>query len=318
MLVVRRTWLSLHEGVQKGAANVSIMHIVGVMCGIIYYLWKTAPPKTCNLQATQQSGAGGWAANRFTSDEAGAWTSRGKQPRNGGSTGAESRLQQAPPSAWPVRMPTGSDSSTRRQLTHDMLLPGSGGSAVPGLVGMQRGRGVPSVWTAALAQQPSLQGVVPQPHAEPHAVAQHPSLLAAQRQLREDQAAMDALAAEHHREQVQHAQQRQEHLAEVLPRQQLLSQGSLVGGPALAAKGSAESLGRLQRQAGPSVAVARAQDSPGARLRLRLQDLRQMQEQHQVTSQLAVHSADSMAMPEGPHAACRQAPCTPTSCHLKG
>ena len=278
-----------------------------------------APPRTCNLlQAMQQSGGGGCAASRFTSNEAGACTVRGKQPRDRGSTGAESRPQQAPPPAWPVLMPTGSDSSIRRQLTHDMLLPGNGGSGVPDLVGMQRGRGFPSVWTAALAQQPSLQGVVPQPRAEPHAVAQQPSLLAAQRQLREDQAAMDALAAEHHREQVQHAQQQQEHLAEVLAGQHLLSQGSLVGGPALAAKGSAESLGRLQRQAGPSVAGASAQESPGARLRLRLQDLRQMQEQHQVTSQLAVHCATSMAMHEGPHAACRQAHCTPTSCQSKG
>ena len=203
-------------------------------------------------------------------------------------------------------MPPDSDSSVRRQLTHDMQLPGRGGSSVPDLGGTQRG----SAWDVALAQRP-LQGVAPPPRAHPHAVAQQPSLLAAQQQLREDQALMDALAAEHHREQVQHAHQQQEHLAEMLARQHLLSQGSLGGGPALAAKGSAESLGRLQRQAAPSIAGAGAQDSPGARLRLRLQDLRQMQEQHQVTNQLAVHSATSMALHEGPHAACRSRFCFP-------
>ncbi len=306
-----------------------------------------APPKTCNLlQATQQSGAGGRAANRFTSDEAGGWAARGKQPRNRGGTGAEPRLQRAAPPVWPVLMPqqheqsahqmlslgtggssptglvgrqptargqqtfkhhtlpSGSDSSVKRQLTHDMLLPGSSGS------------GSPFAWDVALAQRPSLQGVVPQLWAKPHAVAQQPSLLAAQQQLREDQALMDALAAEHHREQVQHAQQQQEYLAEMLARQHLLSQGSLAAGPVLAAQGAAESLGRLQRQASPSVAGGSAQDSPGARLRLRLQDLRQMQEQHQVTHQMGVHPATSRALHEGSHAACRQGHYTPTSCHF--
>ena len=242
-----------------------------------------APPNTRNpLQATHQSSESGRAANRFTSDMAGGWATRGKQPRNRGSTGAEPRLQRGPPPVWPVLVPPGSNSSVRRQLMHDTLLPGSGGSNVPDLVGMQRGSWGPFAWDVAQAQRPSLQGVVPQPWAKPHAVAQQPSLLAAQQQLREDQALMDVLAAEHHRDQVQHAQQQQEHLAEILARQHLLSQGSLGGGPALAAKGSAESLGRLQRQTAPSLAGASAQDSPGARLRLGLQDLRQMQSQHQV------------------------------------